>query len=125
MTKMSATEAKTSSFARADLSRTTYCPDVTAYDNINDTLFDFMDIAFQRALAKLPVRGAVRWRKGASMTALSYDYYGVTNAWQLILAFNGFVSPSHIPSGATVNIPDITGLKAFYAKSNQGKVTRI
>lgn len=125
MTKMTALEAATSSFASVDVSRTAFCKDVPAFDNDSELLFDFMDIAFIRAVSRLPVLRAVKWRSKASMTSLSYDCYRVTNAGPIILLFNGFISESTIPPGATVNIPDISSLKARLSAPNRGKVTRI
>lgn len=125
MTAITNLEAATSSHATTDASRTTYCPDVAALDDPNEFLFDFMDITFIRAVHSLPTKGAVGWRQGASLTSLSYDYYGNTNWDSVILLYNGYISESHIPPGAVINIPDTSGLKAKMRISNRGQVIRI
>ena|ERR1700740_326567 len=125
MTAMTNQEATTSSLATPAASRTTYCPDVSAIDDPNVMLFDFMDHSFIRAVYALPIISAVEWISGANLTAVSYDFYSYTNYCSIILLYNGYISESHIPHGATLNIPDVSGLKASLTVSNRGKVTRI
>jgi hypothetical protein len=124
MTAMTNAEAATTTFGDPASSRTAYCKDVISVDDSTETLFDFMDIDYHRAVMSLPTKGAVEWRKNASLASLSYDYYRKTGYWQLILLYNGFISASHIPSGATVNIPDISTLKSTLQASKKGQVVR-
>jgi hypothetical protein len=125
MTAMTRQEAATSTFGKADASRTAYCKDVVSTIDPNDTLFDFLDHDYLRALNSLPVLGAVKWERGASLTSLSMDYYGTDTHWQTILAYNGYIAASRIPPGAIVNLPNVTGLKAKLQASKRGTVTRI
>ena len=125
MTAMTKVEASTSTFGRADASRTAYCKDVAAIDDQYLLLFDFMDPVYIRVVQNLPTKGAVKWKKGGVLSSLSYDYYGTTTYETLILLYNGYIAASKIPAGAVINIPDVSSLKASLQASNKGKVVRI
>lgn len=125
MTAMTRLEASTSTHGQADASRTSYCKDVSAIDDASVKLFDFMDPTYIRAVKSLPVKGAVEWQKGALLTSLSMDYYSTETHHQTILLYNGYISESHIPAGATINIPDVSGLRARLSSSKRGSVVRI
>jgi nucleoid-associated protein YgaU len=125
MTAMTRLEASTSTNGKADASRTAYCPDVPAIDDPSTLLFDFMSEAYLRAVQSLPVLGAVQWKRGGMMTALSYDYYGTETHYQTIMIYNGFWDQSKIPPGTTINIPNVSGLRAKLQESRRGQVTRI
>jgi nucleoid-associated protein YgaU len=122
MTKL---EASTSTHGKADASRTAYCADVPALDDPSTLLFDFMNEAYIRVVQSLPVLGAVEWRRGGMMTAVSFDYYNTETHWQTIMLYNGFWEQSKIPPGTTINIPDVSSLKSRLQESKRGQVTRI
>ena len=125
MTAMTALEAGTTLGARQGASRTAYQPDVQALDNPDVVLFDFMDAAYIKAVQSLPVLTAVQWNVGASLPAVALDFCGTDTHWQTILLYNGYVAPSKIPPGATVNIPDVSRLKTKLQASKKGTVTRV
>lgn len=125
MTAMTQLEASIVSTARAGASRTAYCPDVPSLDEPDELLFDFLDHAFIRAVHTLPTIGAVKWNRGGSLTALSYDYYTTVSYGPVILLYNGYISPGHIPAGATINIPDVSTLKTKLQRTKKGTITRV
>lgn len=50
------------------------------------------------------------------ITTISYNYYGTTSGWWIILAYNGYMHQDEIPAGASLDIPDLDTIKSNLIK---------
>ena len=60
------------------------------------------------------------------ITTLSWELYGTTSMWAVILYLNGYMHPDEIPPGATLLVPSLASIdslraEAEIATSNYGK----
>ena len=65
---------------------------------------------------------------GKSITTVSYELYGTTSAWWIILYVNGYMHPDEISDGALLKVPTgdvMATLLQETAKNNRGKEVRI
>lgn len=72
----------------------------------------------------------VQYVSGTKITTLSYQYYGTTSMWSIILYLNGYQHPDEIPPGAILNLPSKESIDrildaASRQTSNYGKVFTI
>lgn len=64
---------------------------------------------------------------GKPITTVSFELYGTTSAWWIILYVNGYMHGDEIADGTTLKVPrqmDIDILLQETAKNNKGKVIR-
>lgn len=60
---------------------------------------------------------------GKSITTVSYELYGNTSAWWIILYINGYMHPDEISDGATLKVPSAESMQVLLqetAKNNKG-----
>lgn len=50
---------------------------------------------------------------GTPMTTVSFDLYGTTSAWWIILYLNGYMHPDEISDGITLKVPDILDIQSM------------
>jgi hypothetical protein len=61
---------------------------------------------------------------GKSITTVSFELYGTTSAWWIILYLNGYMHPDEISDGATLKVPSegaIMTLLQEAARNNRGR----
>jgi hypothetical protein len=65
---------------------------------------------------------------GKSITTVSYELYGNTSAWWIILYINGYMHPDEISDGATLKVPTREAIETLIQeakKNNRGKEVTI
>jgi len=65
---------------------------------------------------------------GKSITTVSYELYGTTSAWWIILYVNGYMHPDEISDGALLKVPTGNAMAILLqetGKNNRGKEVRI
>jgi hypothetical protein len=67
-------------------------------------LVDFLDQNFQEILNRITSWDDYVWT-GEKIQTACYRYYGTTNAWFLVLAFNGLSTPMELRPGMLLRMP--------------------
>lgn len=65
---------------------------------------------------------------GKSITTVSFELYGNTSAWWIILYVNGYMHPDEISDGATLKVPSGQAIKTLLQeteKNNRGRQVTI
>ena len=65
---------------------------------------------------------------GKSITTVSYELYGTTSAWWIILYVNGYMHPDEISDGALLKVPTSSAMSTLMqdaASNNRGREVRI
>lgn len=94
----------------------------TAY---NDQWIDPLSPRIINILDRMKQLDQYKYVSNKPITTVSYELYGTTSAWWIILYLNGYMHPDEIADGATLKVPrsvDIDILLQETAKNNKGKV---
>lgn len=74
-----------------------------------------LDSYFIKKLTSLPYSGAITVTTQAyKPDLLSYDIYGETDYWWIILLYNGLLSPLDLEPGLNVRFPSLGSLENIY-----------
>lgn len=60
---------------------------------------------------------------GKAITTISYELYGTTSAWWIILYVNGYMHPDEISDGSSMKVPSAASINVLLqttAKNNRG-----
>lgn len=124
MASLTPREAATATHSNKNAVRSAFFGAAETVDG-DETLTNIVDSRLIRLIHNLPVLEAISWRRNLSLSAVSFDFYNTIDWDWLLLMYNGFVSPSHIPVGATLNIPDVTTLRPLLQGRRAGNTVTI
>lgn len=99
-------------------------------DPVTGAWVDPITVDVQQLLELSKDTKPVQYTRGTKITTLSYQMYGTTSLWAVLLYLNGYQHPDEIPAGAVLNIPSKASLnrvliEAREASSNYGKTFTI
>lgn len=123
MAKLTQQDIAAATSTQPEAARVAFFPDVVDMDG--ELTIDVMDSTVLRAIHDLPAIGAVVWRKGLSLPAISLDAYNTTSWHWILLIYNGFITKKMIPNGATLNLPNVSLLRKNLRLDNNGSVVTI
>lgn len=60
----------------------------------------------------------VQYVENTRITTLSYNLYGTTSLWAVLLYLNGYMHPDEIPPGATLLVPSLSDINDIMKKGS-------
>ena len=121
-------QAATSSYASPEYFRSNLYGVENQIDLDNaviDSLLDINNYQLTKAINTAPSLVSFTWDGNVPLTTISKDAYGTTSLWWLILRYNGFIGYWDIPLGATLEIPDPSGIQKLTATTNLSNGTPV
>lgn len=83
-----------------------------------DTYIDFFSDKSIKMVQNLQRHSLHTFTAGQKLTKISYDYYGTTTLWWVILVYNGFFHPLEVPYGIVLLIPYIADIDEELLSTN-------
>lgn len=123
MARLTQQDVASTTATQPEAARVAFFADVVDMDG--ELTIDIMDSTVINAIHDLPAVGAIIWRKGISLPAVSLDAYGTPSWHWILLTYNGFITKKHIPVGATLNLPDVSLLRKRLNLDRNGSVATI
>ena len=91
--------------------------DIVKFMSYSNGCLEVMDSALINLITQLPSAGAfeVTTQEGRP-DLLSYDIYGNTQYWYILLLYNGILKITDLKTGVVVNFPSLDRLENFYMR---------
>lgn len=88
---------------------------MSRFIDFDEDNFCILDSYLCTQLKKLPYAGAVAVTTQENRPdLLSYDIYGSTQYWWILMLYNDYLSPTELTSGALVKYPSLNDLENIY-----------
>lgn len=89
--------------------------DMSKFLNFDTDNFDILDSYLCTQIKSLPYSGAVTIKTQVNRPdLLSYDIYGDTMYWWLIMIYNDLTSPTELEVGKVIVYPSLSDLETLY-----------
>lgn len=101
-----------------------------SFDPVLGAWVDPLTVDMQSLLNMTDTRTPIQWTSNMKITTLSYQVYGTTSLWAIILYLNGYSHPDEIPAGATLLLPSQSAIDSLKSdtqliESNKGKSFKV